>query len=90
MYASKSVFPNFPSTQKPLKQFFIARDTPLQSLQTSRKEAVGNTQRLFPYCQLADKFPAIFRVVFGILRGVIRFVRTFFFVRVTVNRKKKL
>jgi len=32
---------------------------------------------LFLYCQLVDKFPAIFQVVFGILRGVLRFLRTY-------------
>jgi len=53
-------------------------------------EAVRNAQILFPYCQLADKFPAIFRVLFGILRVVLRFVRTFFYVRMTVHRKKCL
>ena len=78
MYASKSLFPNISSMQEPLKQFSIPRTHLCKRLQTSRKEAVGNAQRLFPYCQLADKFPAIFRVVFGILRGVLRFVRTCF------------
>ena len=78
MYASKSVFRNISSKKKPLKQFFISRDKICKPLQSSRKEAVGNAQRLFPYCQLADKFSVIFRVVFGILRGVLRLVHTFF------------
>ena len=71
------MFPNFSSTQKHLKQIFISRDTTLQRLQTRRQEAFGNPQILFPYCQLADKFPAIFQVLFGILHGLLRFVQRF-------------
>jgi len=74
----KSVFPNFSSTQEPLKQFSFSETNFYKRLQIRRKEAVGNAQILFPYCQLADKFPAMFLVVFRILRGVLRFVRTFF------------
>jgi len=91
MYASKSVFPNISSMQEPTKTIFQLPEANFcKRLQTSRKEAVGNTQRLFPYCQMADKFPAIFWVVFGILRGVLRFVRTCFYDRVTVHRNKFL
>jgi len=78
MYASKSVFPNISSTQEPLKQFSFPETNFYKRLQTIRKEEVGNPQILFPYCQLAHKFPAIFRVIFGILRGVLTFVRTCF------------
>jgi len=78
MHASKSVFPNISSTQGPLKQFSFSETNFYKRLQTRRKEAFGNAQILFPYFQMADKFPAIFRVVVGILGDVLRFVRTFF------------
>jgi hypothetical protein len=38
------------------------------------KEASVSLQRLFQYCQLPDKFPVIFRRVFGIFRGTLTFL----------------
>ena len=61
MYASKTVFPNISSMQEPTKTIFQFPEAHFSKrLQTSRKEAVGNTQRLCPYCQLTAKFPRYF------------------------------
>jgi hypothetical protein len=77
MYASKSVFPqNFYQAGTHQTIFYFPKHL-CKRLQTSRKETVDNAHRLFPYCQITDNFPDIFRVVFGILRGVLRFLRTY-------------
>ena len=46
------------------------------------KEAVGSVRILLQNCQLCNKFPAIFRGIFIIFRGILKFL----FIYCTISR----
>jgi hypothetical protein len=52
------------------------------NLSKQNKEAVGSTRRLLQYCQLPDKKHTIFRGIFGIFRGISKFL----FIYSTISR----
>jgi hypothetical protein len=84
MYDSKAVFhQNFVQAGTHKTIFHFPRHTFVNVYRPAKRRHLVTHRDLFQYCKLADKFPAIFRVVFGILRGVLKFLRIYF----TISRR---
>jgi len=84
MYASKSVFhQNFVQAGTHKTIFHFPRHKFVNVYRPAERRQFVKHRDLFLYCHLADKFPATFRVVFGILRGVLKFLHTYY----TISRR---